>query len=39
MVFMTLTDLPKGTLDVDCDEVWANERASTVVKVFKYIST
>ena len=31
---MTLADLLKETLDVDCDEVWENERTPTPVRVF-----
>jgi transposase-like protein len=31
---MTLTDLLRETLDVDCDEVWENERTPTPVRVF-----
>lgn len=33
-VTMQLTDLLKMSLDVDCDEVWANERTLTPVRVF-----
>ena len=31
---MTLADLLRETLDVDCDEVWENERTPTPVRVF-----
>lgn len=31
---MQLTDLLKETLDIDCDEVWENERTPTPVRVF-----
>ena len=31
---MELADLLSETLDVDCDEVWANERTPTPVRVF-----
>ena len=31
---MTLADLLSETLDVDCDEVWENERTPTPVRVF-----
>jgi hypothetical protein len=31
---MTLADLFRKTLDVDCDEVWENERTPTPVRVF-----
>ena len=31
---MTLADLLRETLEVDCDEVWANERTPTPVRVF-----
>jgi hypothetical protein len=31
---MELADLLRETLDVDCDEVWANERTPTPVRVF-----
>jgi len=31
---MTLADLLRETLDVDCDEVWENERTPTPVQVF-----
>jgi hypothetical protein len=31
---MTLPDLLRETLDVDCDEVWENERTPTPVRVF-----
>ena len=30
---MTLADLLRETLDVDCDEVWENERTPTPVRV------
>ena len=29
---MTLADLFRETLDVDCDEVWENERTPTLVR-------
>ena len=32
---MTLADLLRETLDVDCDEVWENERTPTPVRVFR----
>ncbi len=31
---MTLADLLRETLDVDCDEIWENERTPTPVRVF-----
>ena len=31
---MTLADLLRETVDVDCDEVWENERIPTPVRVF-----
>ena len=31
---MELADLLRETLDVDCDEVWENERTPTPVRVF-----
>ena len=31
---MTLGDLLRETLDVDCDEVWENERTPTLVRIF-----
>ena len=31
---MTLADLLRETSDVDCDEVWENERTPTPVRVF-----
>ena len=34
MVSMTLTNLLKETLDVDCDEIWKNERTPIPVRVF-----
>ena len=34
MVTLTLADLLRETFDVDCDEVWANERTPTPVRVF-----
>jgi transposase-like protein len=34
MVLMTLADLLRETLDIDCDEVWENERTPTPVRVF-----
>ena len=34
MVFMTLADPLRETLEADCDEVWENERTPTPVRVF-----
>ena len=34
-VSMQLANLLRETLDVDCDEVWENERSPTPVRVFK----
>jgi hypothetical protein len=31
---MTLADLLRETLDVDCEDVWENERTPTPVRVF-----
>ena len=31
---MTLADLLRETLDVDCDEVWENERTPPPVRMF-----
>ncbi|PLK18707.1 IS6 family transposase, partial [Natronobacterium gregoryi SP2] len=31
---MQLANLLKETVDVDCDEVWENERTQTPVRVF-----
>ncbi|RQG93474.1 IS6 family transposase, partial [Natrarchaeobius chitinivorans] len=31
---MQLANLLRETLDVDCDEVWENERTPTPVRVF-----
>ena len=34
MVVMTLADLLRETLNVDCEDVWENERTPTPVRVF-----